>query len=47
MITDHSKYNLAAFAVFAKIEDIDILIADQQFADVKTSMALGIEVALA
>jgi DeoR/GlpR family transcriptional regulator of sugar metabolism len=47
VITDHSKYNLAAFAVFAKAEDIDILITDKQFADVKTLMALGIEVILA
>jgi DeoR/GlpR family transcriptional regulator of sugar metabolism len=47
VITDHSKYNLIAFAVFAKAEDIDILITDKQFEAVKILMALDIEAILA
>jgi DeoR/GlpR family transcriptional regulator of sugar metabolism len=35
-----------AFAVFAKVEEIDILITDKEFKDAETLRALDIEVVL-
>lgn len=44
VITDHSKYNHTAFVVFARADEIDILITDEHFQDVPILRALDIEV---
>jgi DeoR/GlpR family transcriptional regulator of sugar metabolism len=44
VITDHSKYNHTAFVVFAKADEIDILITDKHFQDIPILRTLDIEV---
>jgi DeoR/GlpR family transcriptional regulator of sugar metabolism len=44
ILTDHSKYNLPAFAVFANADEIDILITDMHFPDEQILRSLNIEV---
>ncbi len=47
IISDHSKYNRPAFAIFAKAEDADIFITDRDFQEVDILRALNLEVILA
>jgi DeoR/GlpR family transcriptional regulator of sugar metabolism len=47
MLVDHSKYGTAAFSVFARAEDIDILITDSSITDREAITALGIELLVA
>ncbi|MBN1647954.1 MAG: DeoR/GlpR transcriptional regulator [Spirochaetales bacterium] len=44
ILTDSSKYNADAFCVFARPEDIDILITDSDFNDVKKLEQTGLEI---
>ncbi len=44
MLVDGSKYGIAAFSVFARPEDVNVLITDAAFKDAETFRALGIEV---
>ena len=47
MLVDHSKYGTSAFSVFARAEDIDILITDSSITDREAVTALGIELLVA
>jgi DeoR/GlpR family transcriptional regulator of sugar metabolism len=47
MLSDHSKYGSTAFSVFARAEDIDVLVTDSAFAERESVAALGIELVLA
>jgi DeoR/GlpR family transcriptional regulator of sugar metabolism len=44
ILADHTKYGVSAFSIFAKPEDVDILVTDPGFADVEHMRELGIEV---
>ncbi|NOY09337.1 MAG: DeoR/GlpR transcriptional regulator [Spirochaetes bacterium] len=44
MLADHYKYGTKAFSIFARAEDIDVLITDSAFTDKKTLFGLGMEV---
>jgi len=47
MLVDHSKYGSTAFSVFARAEDIDVLVTDSAFAEKEKVAALGIELVVA
>ena len=47
MLADHSKYGSTAFSVFARAEDIDVLITDSAFSEGEAVAALGIELVVA
>jgi DeoR/GlpR family transcriptional regulator of sugar metabolism len=47
MLVDHSKYGTTAFSVFAKAEDIDVLVTDSAIGDRGALAALGMEVVIA
>jgi DeoR family fructose operon transcriptional repressor len=47
MLADHSKYGGTAFSVFARAEDIDVLVTDSAFAEAEKVAALGMEVVIA
>jgi len=47
MLADHSKYVSTAFSVFARAEDIDVLVTDSAFAEGDEVAALGIELVVA
>jgi len=47
MLVDHSKYGSTAFSVFARAEDIDVLVTDSAFAEREKVAALGIELVVA
>jgi len=47
LLVDHSKYGSTAFSVFARAEDIDVLITDEGLADSSAVEALGMEVVIA
>lgn len=44
ILADHTKYGVSAFSIFAKPENIDILITDSAFKGTERLRALGIEV---
>ncbi|MFP4268675.1 MAG: DeoR/GlpR family DNA-binding transcription regulator [Spirochaetaceae bacterium] len=46
LLADSSKFEKSAFSVFARAEDVDVLITDNGFTEVKTFQAMGIEVPL-
>jgi len=47
MLADHSKYGSTAFSVFARAEDIDVLVTDSAMIDGKAVAALGMELVIA
>jgi len=47
MLADHSKYGGTAFSVFARAEDIDVLVTDSAFAEADKVAALGMELVVA
>jgi DeoR/GlpR family transcriptional regulator of sugar metabolism len=47
ILADHTKYGHLAFTVFARAEDVDILVVDPVFAGVEAIRDLGVEVLLA
>ena len=47
MLVDHSKYGIGAFSVFARAEDVDVLITDSGTTDEEAMAALGMEVLIA
>ena len=47
MLADHSKFGSTAFSVFARAEDIDVLVMDSAIREVETVAALGIELVIA
>ena len=47
MLADHSKYGSTAFSVFARAEDIDVLVMDSALGDVEAVSALGMELVIA
>lgn len=44
ILADHLKVGISAFSIFAKAEDIDILITDRIFDELETLRSTGIEV---
>ena len=44
MLVDSSKYGISAFSVFARPEDINLLITDSAFLEAARFRDLGIEV---
>ncbi|MFP4490859.1 MAG: DeoR/GlpR family DNA-binding transcription regulator [Spirochaetaceae bacterium] len=44
VLADSSKYGISAFSVFARPEDVDVLITDSTFEEVSVFQNLGIEV---
>ena len=44
VLADSSKYGISAFSVFARPEEVDVLITDSRFEDVPIFQDLGIEV---
>jgi len=44
VLADSSKYGISAFSVFARPEDVDVLVTDSTFEDVESFQDLGIEV---
>jgi DeoR/GlpR family transcriptional regulator of sugar metabolism len=46
VLSDYTKYNVTAFSIFAKPENIDILITDSKFPDPEYLRTLGMEVVL-
>ena len=46
MLADHSKYGSTAFSVFARAEDIDVLITDSAI-EAEAVEALGMELVIA
>ena len=44
VLADSSKYGISAFSVFARPEDVDVLVTDSTFEDVEYFQDLGIEV---
>lgn len=44
MLVDSSKYGISAFSVFARPEDVNILITDKAFKDAERFRSFGIEV---
>jgi len=47
VLTDHTKYNRNCFSVFARSEDIDILIVDTEFKGIEVLRSLGVEILVA
>jgi DeoR/GlpR family transcriptional regulator of sugar metabolism len=47
MLVDHSKYATTAFSVFARAEDIDVLVTDSAIVDENAISAPGIELVIA
>jgi DeoR/GlpR family transcriptional regulator of sugar metabolism len=47
VITDSSKYNVSAFTIFAKSNDVDVLITDNKFKDKDKLLSHDIEVLIA
>jgi DeoR/GlpR family transcriptional regulator of sugar metabolism len=47
MLADHSKYGSTAFSVFARAEDIDVLVTDSAIIDGEAVASLGIELVIA
>ena len=47
MLADHSKYGSTAFSVFARAEDIDVLVMDSVMTDRQAVAALGMELVIA
>ena len=47
MLVDHSKYGTTAFSVFARAEDIDVLVMDSAIVDGEAVAALGLELVIA
>lgn len=47
MLADAAKYGVSAFSVFARAEDVDILITDWRFQDARRMAELDIEVMIA
>jgi DeoR/GlpR family transcriptional regulator of sugar metabolism len=46
ILADHTKYDVMAFSIFAKPENIDVLITDSAFPDPEILRSLGVEVVL-
>jgi DeoR/GlpR family transcriptional regulator of sugar metabolism len=47
LLADHSKYGATAFSVFARSEDIDVLVIDSNINDTEAVTALGMELVIA
>ncbi len=47
VLADTSKFNTAAFSIFARTGDVDVIIAEHDFEDAASLRELGIEVLLA
>lgn len=47
MLVDHSKYGSTAFSVFARAEDIDVLVTDSAMTDAEAVAALDMELVIA
>jgi DeoR/GlpR family transcriptional regulator of sugar metabolism len=47
VMADHTKFSVNAFSIFAKAEEVDILITDEGLREAELLRALGIEVILA
>ncbi len=47
MLADSSKYRNAAFSIFARTGDIDVLVTDSAFTDTEIFRAMGVEVLIA
>ncbi len=44
ILADHSKFDISEFSIFAKPENIDVLITDSKFTEIDLMRTLGIEV---
>jgi len=47
ILTDHTKFNMQSFSVFARSEDIDLLITDSEFEGIEDLRSAGMEILIA